>query len=61
MQTIVYRCGLMLTFTCLVSISSASVVAVLDCVKALMLQNNNPVTIEPAGFNDYPSPKHLLF
>ena len=64
MQTIIYRCGLMLVFTISVSISSASVSPDLDCVQACTDASKNVsfVVIEPEEFIDVsiPSGIHLL-
>lgn len=64
MQTIIYRCGLMLIFTISVSISSASVSVAPNCVQACTDASLKVsfVDIEPEEFIDVsvPSGIHLL-
>jgi hypothetical protein len=64
MQTIIYRCGLMLIFTISVSISSASVTIALNCVKACadVSQKISPEVIESEELIDLAVPPgiHLI-
>jgi hypothetical protein len=62
MQTILYRCGLMLTFTIIVSISSASDVVAPGCVKARTdaFQKVSPVDLAPDVITELSIPSAIL-